>query len=156
MTFTAERSGQFSPGDRAVSRLGYGAMRLAGPRVFGPPADRDQAIAVLRRAVELGVDHIDTSDYYGPHVVNELIREALHPYPPELAIVTKVGARRSARRRLAHGAGRRRAPPRGPGQPRPPRRRRPGRGQPSALVLGPVELEELDRIGGTGELDPDL
>jgi aryl-alcohol dehydrogenase-like predicted oxidoreductase len=71
-------------------------MRLAGPRVFGPPADRDQAIAVLRRAVELGVDHIDTSDYYGPHVVNELIREALHPYPEELVIVTKVGARRSS------------------------------------------------------------
>src|SRR3954447_10493550 len=95
MTFTAEKSGTFPLGDRAVFRLGYGAMQLAGPHVMGPPADRDQAIAVLRRAVELGVNHIDTSDYYGPHVVNELIREALHPYPEELVIVTKVGARRT-------------------------------------------------------------
>jgi aryl-alcohol dehydrogenase-like predicted oxidoreductase len=71
-------------------------MQLAGPHVMGPPADRDAAIAVLRRAVELGVDHIDTSDYYGPHVTNEIIREALHPYPDELTIATKVGARRTA------------------------------------------------------------
>jgi aryl-alcohol dehydrogenase-like predicted oxidoreductase len=71
-------------------------MQLAGPGVMGPPADRDAALAVLRRAVELGVDHIDTSDYYGPHVTNEIIREALHPYPDELTIVTKVGARRTA------------------------------------------------------------
>jgi aryl-alcohol dehydrogenase-like predicted oxidoreductase len=95
MTITAERSGQFPLGGRPVNRLGYGSMQLAGPHVMGPPADRDAAIAVLRRAVELGVDHIDTSDYYGPHVVNELIREALHPYPDELTIVTKIGARRT-------------------------------------------------------------
>jgi aryl-alcohol dehydrogenase-like predicted oxidoreductase len=95
MTVTAERSGQFRLGDRPVNRLGYGAMQLAGPGVFGPPADRANSIAVLRRAVELGVDHIDTSDYYGPYVVNEIIREALHPYPGGLTIVTKVGALRS-------------------------------------------------------------
>ncbi|SDF18592.1 Predicted oxidoreductase [Blastococcus aurantiacus] len=92
---TAEPSGTYPLGGRAVFRLGYGAMQLAGPHVMGPPADRDEAIAVLRRAVELGVNHIDTSDYYGPHVVNELIREALHPYPEDLVIVTKVGARRT-------------------------------------------------------------
>jgi pyridoxine 4-dehydrogenase len=96
MTTTAEKSGSYPLGDRSVNRLGYGAMQLAGPHVMGPPADRDAAIAVLRRAVELGVDHIDTSDYYGPYVTNELIREALHPYPDELTIVTKVGARRPA------------------------------------------------------------
>src|SRR4051795_3967208 len=95
MTMTAEQSGTFPLGDRAVFRLGYGAMKLVGPGVMGPPADRDAAIAVLRRAVDLGVDHIDTSDYYGPHVVNELIREAVHPYPEDLVIVTKVGARRT-------------------------------------------------------------
>src|SRR5215213_7484236 len=95
MTTTAEKSGQFTLGGRAVHRIGYGAMQLAGPHVMGPPADRDGAIAVLRRAVELGVDHIDTSDYYGPHVTNEIIREALHPYPEQLTIVTKIGARRT-------------------------------------------------------------
>ncbi|MEY9873238.1 pyridoxine 4-dehydrogenase [Streptacidiphilus sp. MAP12-33] len=77
-----------------LSRMGYGAMQLAGPGVFGPPKDRDQALTVLREAVERGITHIDTSDYYGPYVVNELIREALHPYPSDLCIVTKVGARR--------------------------------------------------------------
>ena len=82
--------------DLEVTRLGYGAMQLAGPRVFGPPADRDEAVAVLREAVELGITHIDTSDYYGPHVTNQIIREALHPYPDGLHIVTKVGARRDA------------------------------------------------------------
>src|SRR5215203_4060973 len=92
---TAEKSGQFALGDGSVHRIGYGAMQLAGPHVMGPPADRDAAIAVLRRAVELGVDHIDTSDYYGPHITNEIIREALHPYPEGLVIVTKVGARRT-------------------------------------------------------------
>jgi pyridoxine 4-dehydrogenase len=81
-------------GDLRVHRIGYGAMQLAGPGVFGPPADPDAALAVLRRAVELGVNHIDTSDYYGPYVVNELIHRALHPYPDGLVIVTKVGARR--------------------------------------------------------------
>jgi pyridoxine 4-dehydrogenase len=81
-------------GDHDVGRIGFGAMQLAGPGVFGPPRDRDGALAVLRRAVELGVDHIDTSQYYGPDVVNELIREALHPYPEGLRLVTKIGARR--------------------------------------------------------------
>lgn len=85
-------AGTFTLGDRTVHRLGYGAMQLAGPGVFGPPKDHDTAIAVLRAAVEAGVDHIDTSDFYGPHVVNGLIREALHPYPETLTIVTKVGA----------------------------------------------------------------
>jgi pyridoxine 4-dehydrogenase len=94
-TFTAERSGQSTLGDRSVHRIGYGAMQLAGPHVMGPPVDRDAAVAVLRRAVELGVDHIDTSDYYWPHVTNEIIREALHPYPEDLVLVTKVGARRT-------------------------------------------------------------
>jgi len=94
-TTTAERSGQYQLGDLTVNRIGYGAMQLAGPHVMGPPKDRDAAVAVLRRAVELGVDHIDTSDYYGPHVTNEIIREALHPYPDGLTLVTKVGARRT-------------------------------------------------------------
>ena len=80
--------------DLSLTRMGYGAMQLAGPHVFGPPKDRDAAIAVLREAVELGVRHIDTSDFYGPYVVNELIKEALHPYPADLRLVTKVGARR--------------------------------------------------------------
>ncbi len=82
----------FSLGERTVNRLGYGAMQLAGPGVFGPPKDRNTALAVLREAVASGVDHIDTSDFYGPHVINQLIREALHPYPDELVIVTKIGA----------------------------------------------------------------
>jgi aryl-alcohol dehydrogenase-like predicted oxidoreductase len=82
-------------GDLTLSRMGYGAMQLAGPGVFGPPRDRDQALNVLREAVELGLTHIDTSDFYGPVVVNELIREALHPYPASLRIVTKVGARQA-------------------------------------------------------------
>ena len=90
------RAGAFRLGDRKVQRMGYGAMQLAGPGVFGPPRDRDEAIAVLREAVASGVDHIDTSDYYGPYVVNELIREALHPYPGALTLVTKVGAVRGA------------------------------------------------------------
>jgi pyridoxine 4-dehydrogenase len=82
--------------DLTVTRMGYGAMQLAGPHVFGPPADRDAAVAVLRAAVELGITHIDTSDYYGPYVTNEIIKEALHPYPDELRLVTKVGALRDA------------------------------------------------------------
>uniref|UniRef100_UPI0035CC8610 aldo/keto reductase family oxidoreductase n=1 Tax=uncultured Sphingomonas sp. TaxID=158754 RepID=UPI0035CC8610 len=84
----------FTLGDRTVKRLGYGAMQLAGPHVFGPPKDHDAAIAVLQAAVAAGVDHIDTSDFYGPHVTNQLIREALHPYPDALTIVTKIGAKR--------------------------------------------------------------
>jgi pyridoxine 4-dehydrogenase len=83
-------------GDLTVTRVGYGAMQLAGPHVFGPPADRAAAVAVLREAADLGITHIDTSDFYGPHVTNEIIREALHPYPDDLHIVTKVGARRDA------------------------------------------------------------
>lgn len=91
---TFEQSGSFTLGDRPVRRLGYGAMQLAGPGVFGPPRDHDAALAVLREAVASGVNHIDTSDFYGPHVTNRLIREALHPYADDLVIVTKVGARR--------------------------------------------------------------
>jgi pyridoxine 4-dehydrogenase len=83
--------------DLTVTRLGYGSMQLAGPRVFGPPADRDGALAVLREAIELGITHIDTSDYYGPHVTNQIIKEALHPYPDDLHIVTKVGAYRDVK-----------------------------------------------------------
>jgi aryl-alcohol dehydrogenase-like predicted oxidoreductase len=85
-------AGAFMLGDRTVNRLGYGAMQLAGPGVFGPPKDRGAARAVLRAAVASGVNHIDTSDYYGPHITNQLIREALHPYPDDVVIVTKVGA----------------------------------------------------------------
>jgi aryl-alcohol dehydrogenase-like predicted oxidoreductase len=84
----------FPIGHFSVARVGFGAMQLAGPGVFGPPRDRDEAVAVLRRAVELGVDHIDTAQFYGPNIANELIREALHPYPENLALVSKVGARR--------------------------------------------------------------
>ncbi len=86
----------FKLGDRTVKRLGYGAMQLAGPGVFGPPKDRAEALAVLREAVARGVNHIDTSDFYGPHVTNQLIREALHPYRDDLVIVTKVGAKRGS------------------------------------------------------------
>jgi aryl-alcohol dehydrogenase-like predicted oxidoreductase len=93
---TTDQSGTFALGDRVVKRLGYGAMQLAGPGVFGPPKDRDAALAVLRAAVAQGVNHIDTSDYYGPHVINQLIRAALHPYPDDLVIVTKIAARRGA------------------------------------------------------------
>jgi aryl-alcohol dehydrogenase-like predicted oxidoreductase len=95
MTQTAA-AGAFALGSRTVNRMGYGAMQLAGPGVFGPPRDKDEAIAVLREAVASGVNHIDTSDFYGPHVTNRLIREALHPYPDDLVIVTKVGAVRGA------------------------------------------------------------
>ena len=89
-----EQSGTFALGDWQVRRLGFGAMHLSGPGVFGPPKDRAAALAVLREAVASGVNHIDTSDYYGPHVTNQLIHDALHPYPDGLVIVTKVGARR--------------------------------------------------------------
>ena len=91
-----ETAGTFTLGDRTVNRLGYGAMQLAGPHVFGPPKDRDAAIAVLRTAVESGVNHIDTSDFYGPHVTNQIIREALHPFADDLTIVTKIGAVRGS------------------------------------------------------------
>ncbi|MBU1316811.1 MAG: aldo/keto reductase family oxidoreductase [Alphaproteobacteria bacterium] len=89
-----DKSGTFQLGSKTVKRLGYGAMQLAGPGVFGPPKDHDAALAVLRDAVAQGVNHIDTSDFYGPHVTNQLIREALHPYTDDLVIVTKIGATR--------------------------------------------------------------
>ena len=89
-----DKAGTFGRGDVKVRRLGYGAMQLAGKGVFGPPKDRNAAIAVLREAVESGVNHIDTSDFYGPHITNQIIREALHPYADDLVIVTKIGARR--------------------------------------------------------------
>ena len=89
-----EAAGSFGLGRWQVNRIGYGAMQLAGDNVFGPPRDRDEALRVLRAAVDSGINHIDTAQYYGPGVVNELIREALYPYPSDLAIVSKVGARR--------------------------------------------------------------
>lgn len=94
MTSQASAAGRFTfPGtDLSVNRMGYGAMQLAGPHVFGPPKNPDEARAVLREAITLGIDHIDTSDFYGPYVTNELIREALHPYPQDLVLVTKIGA----------------------------------------------------------------
>jgi len=88
------KAGTFRLGDRHVNRMGYGAMQLSGPGIFGPPKDPDQAIAVLREAIASGVNHIDTSDYYGPHITNRIIREALSPYPGDLVLVTKLGARR--------------------------------------------------------------
>jgi aryl-alcohol dehydrogenase-like predicted oxidoreductase len=94
MATTDLPGGTYDVGDLELTRVGYGAMQLAGPNVFGPPKDRDAAIAVLRTAVDLGITHIDTADFYGPHVTNEIIREALAPYPDDLHIVTKVGARR--------------------------------------------------------------
>lgn len=89
-----DKSGSYMLGTHSVNRLGYGAMQLAGPGVFGPPKNKEAALAVLREAVDAGVNHIDTSDFYGPHVTNQLIREALHPYRDDLTIVTKIGARR--------------------------------------------------------------
>jgi aryl-alcohol dehydrogenase-like predicted oxidoreductase len=97
MASTTLPGGTFKLGDDLIlTRMGYGAMQLAGPHVFGPPKDRDGAITVLREVVGLGINHIDTSDFYGPHITNQLIKEALHPYPEQLRIVTKVGARRDA------------------------------------------------------------
>lgn len=93
---TLDKAGTYALGGHTVHRLGYGAMQLAGPGVFGPPKDRNAAIAVLREAVASGVDHIDTSDFYGPHVTNQIIREALHPYRDDLTIVTKISAKRGA------------------------------------------------------------
>ena len=105
-------------GDKPINRIGFGAMQLAGPGVFGPPRDPTAARAVLRRAIELGVDHIDTAQYYGPDVVNDLIRESLHPYPEDLKLVTKVGGRRDDAGRMA-------------ARPEPGRAARRGRGQPA-------------------------
>ncbi|MFB7506823.1 oxidoreductase [Streptomyces broussonetiae] len=97
MTGNELPGGTYRVGDLTLTRFGYGAMQLGGPGVFGPPKDRDAALAVLRKAVDLGIRHIDTADFYGPHVTNEIIREALAPYPDDLHIVTKVGARRDER-----------------------------------------------------------
>lgn len=104
MTQQTALAGSFTlPGtSMTLNRMGYGAMQLAGPQVWGPPRDTDAAVAVLREAVESGVNHIDTSDYYGPHVTNQLIKQALHPYPDGLVIVTKVGARRGADKSWIH------------------------------------------------------
>ena len=96
----------FSGTSMNVHRMGYGAMQLAGPQVFGPPADVDRAVAVLREAVDSGIDHIDTSDFYGPHVTNQIIKQAFHPYPDGLVIVTKVGARRGQDKSWIHALSR--------------------------------------------------
>ena len=108
MTSEQNLGGSFTlPGTTMnVKRMGYGAMQLAGPQVWGPPKDRDAAIAVLREAVESGVDHIDTSDFYGPHVTNQIIKEALHPYKDDLVIVTKLGARRGEDKSWIHALSR--------------------------------------------------
>jgi pyridoxine 4-dehydrogenase len=102
MTSRSIPGGTYGTGDLEVTRMGYGAMQLAGPGVFGPPRDRDEAIAVLHAAIDLGITHIDTADFYGPYITNELIREALAPYPDDLRIVTKVGARRDERGSWVH------------------------------------------------------
>ena len=103
-----EQAGQFTLGDKTIWRLGYGAMQLAGPGVFGPPKDPEMAIRVLRAAIDAGVNHIDTADFYGPHITNQLIKQALHPYRDDLCIVTKVSARRDEQgnwiKRTCHGA----------------------------------------------------
>ncbi|MEP6537272.1 MAG: aldo/keto reductase family oxidoreductase [Bryobacteraceae bacterium] len=108
MTNTTNLGGSFTlPGTSiSVNRMGYGAMQLAGPQVWGPPRDMEAAIAVLREALEAGINHIDTSDYYGPHVTNQIIKQALHPYPDELIIVTKVGARRLEDKSWVHALSR--------------------------------------------------
>jgi pyridoxine 4-dehydrogenase len=108
MTTQVELGGTFTlPGTSiTVNRMGYGAMQLAGPQVWGPPRDREAAIAVLREAVAAGVDHIDTSDFYGPHVTNQIIKQALHPYPDDLVIVTKLGARRGNDKSWLHALSR--------------------------------------------------
>ena len=114
-----------------INRMGYGAMQLAGPHVFGPPRDTDEAIAVLREAVESGVNHIDTSDYYGPHVTNQIVKQALHPYPKGLVIVTKLGARRGADASWIPALSRQEHHRRRSRQPEEPRPRRSGRDQSS-------------------------
>ena len=108
MTKQMELGGTFTPPGTSMSlnRMGYGAMQLAGPQVWGPPRDMDAAVAVLREAIASGVDHIDTSDFYGPHVTNQIIKQALHPYPKNLVIVTKVGARRGADKSWIHALSR--------------------------------------------------
>ena len=153
-------AGSFRLGDRTVNRMGYGAMQLAGPGVFGPPKDRDAALAVLREAVASGVNHIDTSDFYGPHVTNQLIREALHPYPDDLVIVTKVGAVRGDGRVVEPGDRARGPHPRRPRQSAEPRRRRARRRQPAAHGRGSrtqrrIARGAVYRAGGAAETGPD-
>src|ERR1700690_4674443 len=108
MTKKTDLGGSFTLANTSltVNRMGYGAMQLAGPQVWGPPRDPEEAIRVLQTAVEAGVNHIDTSDFYGPHVTNQIIKQALHPYPDGLVIVTKVGARRGADKSWAHALSR--------------------------------------------------
>ena len=108
MTKPIDRAGNFAFADSSltVNRMGYGAMQLTGPQVWGPPRDTDQAVRVLREAIDAGVNHIDTSDFYGPHVTNQIIKQALHPYPDDLVIVTKVGARREADKSWVHALSR--------------------------------------------------
>src|SRR5580698_3742798 len=108
MTIQTNLGGTFTFADTTmtVSRVGYGAMQLAGPQVWGPPRDPEEAVRVLREAVDAGVNHIDTSDFYGPHVTNQIIKQALHPYPDDLMIVTKVGARRGADKSWIHALAR--------------------------------------------------
>lgn len=108
MTKHTDLGGSFTPATTslALNRMGYGAMQLAGPQVWGPPKDMDAAIAVLREAIDAGVNHIDTSDFYGPHVTNQIIRQALHPYPEGLTIVTKLGARRGGDKSWIHALSR--------------------------------------------------
>ncbi len=146
-TAPALPGGSYQLGDLTVSRAGFGAMQLAGPGVFGPPADRDQAVAVLREAVELGVTHIDTADFYGPYVTNEIIREALAPYPGDVHIVTKVGAVRDDGGGVDPAADPRRPARAGARQPAPPQARRPRRGQPAGRRRGRRALggARLDR-----------
>ena len=144
---SVEQSGTFQLGDLRVKRLGYGAMHLSGAGVFGPPKDRDAALAVLREAVAAGVNHIDTSDYYGPHVTNQLIREALHPYPDDLVIVTKIGARRGTDGCCAPCNIARRADPSGARQPAQSGRRRARRRQSSQRVRRRRSRRRVDRRG---------
>src|SRR5437870_12252180 len=108
MTKEIDLGGSFTLANTSLSvnRMGYGAMQLAGPQVWGPPRDPDEAVRVLKEAVEAGVNHIDTSDFYGPHVTNQIIKQALHPYPDGLVIVTKVGARRGADKSWLHARSR--------------------------------------------------
>ena len=140
-----DQSGTFTLGDRTVKRLGYGAMQLAGPGVFGPPKDRDAALAVLREAVASGVNHIDTSDFYGPHVTNQIIREALHPIRDDLVIVTKIGARRGADGSWNSGLLARRTDAGGARQPAQSRARRARRRQPAHHVRRARPRRRLDR-----------
>ncbi len=142
MAMTTLPGGTFTMAEGlTVTRMGYGAMQLAGPGVFGPPRDRDAAIAVLREAVDMGITHIDTSDYYGPHVTNQIIKEALHPYPDSLHIVTKVGASRDAEGGWPHARS-------------PEQLRRAVRDNLDNLGLDVLEVVNL-RVGGFGSPDPD-